>query len=525
MRVLIADPLPDDAIEILEERQLDVEVLGDSPPEVVAEKIGEFDGVIVRSRTKLTADILSRAERLKVIARAGAGVDNIDVNTATRLGILVLNTAGANTISAAEHTMAMMLALARNIPQAHISLRHGAWERKRFLGTELSGKTLGIIGLGRIGREVAHRARAFDMKILAYDPYVQKEKTDAVTLCKSLEELLPLVEFLTVHTPRTPQTEGMISFKEFELMKDGVRIVNCARGGIIDEKALYDALRKGKVAGAALDVFENEPPLSSPLLEDERVVVTPHLGASTLEAQLMVARESAELIADALLNGVVRNAVNMPALDRRTLEEVTPFAELAEALGRFLALRSSSALREISIAYSGEVAKKDTRLITARCLAGLLQPLLGEKVNMVNSQMYAEERGLSLAEHKHPDGGAFSSLVEVSLQTDERRLSVAGTVYGKRELRVVSVDGFSVELNPSGYVILVYAEDKPGLIGSVGGILGRYAVNIAFMTFGRKEEGGEALAGLNLDSQPPIDAIREIEGLDLVTATELIDLG
>jgi len=524
MRVLIADSLPDEAVKILTEHGLRVDAPAKLTTDELLGAIPEYEGVIVRSATKLTAPVLQAAAKLKVIARAGAGVDNIDLKAATRLGIIVLNTPGGNTISAAEHTMAMLLALARNIPQAHATLKGGVWDRNRFLGTELSGKVLGIIGLGRIGREVANRARAFEMKVVGFDPYIQPEKVRQIELCPNLEAVLARADFLTVHVPMTAQTKNLIGKREFGLVKPGVRVVNCARGGIMDEAALYEALESGRVAGAALDVFEKEPPGDLPLLRHERVIVTPHLGASTLEAQLSVAREAAELMADALTKGVIRNAVNMPAIDRQTLEEVLPMADLAEQLGAVAAAFCETAPREITITYSGDISKKDTRLLSANCLAGFLRPLLGSKVNEVNAALCAEERGISVAERREADAGPFSNLLELSVKSEGSEITISGTIHGKRDQRIVELDGFEVEFVPRGVILLVHADDKPGFIGSIGQVLGSHGVNIAFMTFGRKEAGGQALAALNLDTDVSPECLSEIGRMPLVRRVKLLRL-
>jgi len=527
LKVLIADELPPEAAEILASEP-GIECLtrtglkGDELKAAVA----DVDGIIVRSATKLTSDVLAAAKKLKAIARAGVGVDNVDVDAASKHGVVVMNTPGGNTISAAEQTLALMLALSRNIPQAHASLKEKKWERSKFMGTQLDGKTLGVIGLGRIGADVAKKACAFNMRVIGLDPYVTAEKAAElhVELVGNLDALLTQADYITVHVPRTAETKAMIADAEFAKMKTGVRLINCARGGIIDEDALHRAITSGKVAGAALDVFVEEPPTDWKLVELPQVVCTPHLGASTEEAQLTVAKDAAKQLADALLGRGVRYAVNLPPMDPHVLEELQPFCTLAQKIGSLKMQLLGGQIGRVQVSYLGEIAKLDTSVVTRYLLAGLLSPILEETVNMVNAPLLAAERGLVVREVKSTRVHDYGSLVLLEVKTDGAERSVGGTIFGKAEPRIVLLDGYRVEANPEGRLLVVFADDRPGLIGSLGQILGTEGVNIASMTFGRKAVGGDAIMILNLDGNVSAAVLARIRQARHVRRAQLVEL-
>jgi len=526
VKVLVSDTLPQEGLRVLEENDIELIYRPKLPPDELKTIIRDCDGLIVRSGTKVTADVIASAERLKAICRAGVGVDNIDVPAASKKGIIVMNTPGGNIASTAEHTIAMLLALSRNIPQANASLRGGEWDRKRFIGSQIAGKVLGVIGLGRVGCGVAKRAIGLEMRVVGYDPFIPKAKAEeiGVDLKQELDELLKISDYITVHTPLTDETRGLIGKREFELMKNGVRIINCARGGIIDEEALYEAIVSGKVAGAALDVFSEEPPKDRKLVEHERVIATPHLGASTEEAQMLVAIEAAEQMRDALFDRGIRNAVNLPALDMKQVEEIQPYISLGDKMGRLMMQLAGGRVKRLEIGYFGEIAAKDTSLVTRGVLAGLLAPILDEQVNIVNAPLLAEERKISINERKSDEAEDFVTLIEARIETDKGSRSVAGTVFGKGDARIVRIDGYSVEVLPEGYVLVLFDIDRPGLIGNIGRILGSHNINIARMTFGRKKAGGDAITALNVDSPVPAAVLKEIESIENVHSAHLVSL-
>ena len=525
--VLVMDNLAEEGVRILEEEPGLEVIRGDHLDDTDrGQALAQAEGLILRSGTKVTAEFLAGASRLRYVARAGVGVDNIDLTAASRRGIVVMNTPGGNTTSTAEHTWAMILALSRNLPQAHAALRQGKWERKKFIGTQLAGKTLGVIGLGRVGREVAKRAVAFGMRVVGYDPYFDPQSLgDAeVTLVERLCDLLSESDFITVHTPLTDDTRGMIGEREFALVRPGARVVNCARGGIVDEDALHQALTSGKVAGAALDVYTKEPPVDNPLLQLPNVVATPHLGASTEEAQIAVACEAARLMRQALLHGHVEHAVNLPALAPSEEPVVAPYLVLAEALGSFAAQLARGRIRALRVTYSGEAALRATRRITRHVTMGVLRPVVEEQVNVVNASVLATERGVRIEELKSTETGEFSTLVTLRLTTDEQERTVRGTLFGKNEPRLVEVDGFEVDAIPKGELLVVFDRDRPGLIGEIGRILGSHGINIARMTFGRKTAGGEAITVLNLDRVPPQEVLRAVEQMEDVSQVRHVTL-
>jgi D-3-phosphoglycerate dehydrogenase len=531
-RVLVADKLEAPGLELLRQAGIDLDIpTSRLEGEALRSAIRAADGVIVRSQTRLTAAELENPGKLRVIVRAGVGVDTIDVAAATRRGILVMNTPGGNTVSTAEQTLALLLSMARHTPAADASLRGGKWEKNRFIGTQLAGKTLGVIGLGRIGREVARRAAGLDMKVVGYDPFLPSAGATqmGIETVGDLRALLPQCDFLTVHTPLTDETRDLIGAAQLALMKKGARVINCARGGIINETALAEALTSGHLAGAALDVFVQEPPPADhPLLKLPNVVVTPHLGASTVEAQVSVAREAAQLISDYLVRGVVGFAVNMAAVDRAELEEIRLYIDLARRLGLLLAQLSQEAPQKAVLLYRGEAAKMSTRLITAAFAAGLLESRMEQNVNIVNARLLAAERGIEIVEQTSSQKGDFSTLVKVELHTDRKVYSAAGTLFGNQFLRLVQLGNYHLDAYIDGVMLLFNHRDVPGLIGYIGTIFGKQNVNIAQMTVGRQVAGGEAIAVLNLDSPPPEEALREVRShpqISFVTVVKLPPAG
>ncbi|MEN3336124.1 MAG: D-3-phosphoglycerate dehydrogenase / 2-oxoglutarate reductase [Blastocatellia bacterium] len=526
MRILVCDGLEKTGVEILRAAS-GVEV--DERPAIdkneLAEIIGEYDGLIVRSKTKVTAELIERAARLRVVGRAGTGVDNIDVPAATRRGLVVMNAAAGNTVTTAEHTVAMLMALARQIPQADASMKAGRWEKNRFLGVELLGKTLGIIGLGRIGSTVAERARAFGMTVVAYDPYFTMEAARDIGIeMVALDELFPRADFITVHTPLTEETRGIINAASIEKMKAGVRIINCARGGLVDEAALADALRSGKVAGAALDVFEKEPtPADNPLLGFDQIIATPHLGASTAEAQLGVATMIAEQVRDYLQDGTVRGAVNMPAVSAELLTVIGPYITLGEKIGLFQGQVFGHDLREVEIEYSGDVSEHDVQPITQAILAGLLSPVI-ERVNMVNAAIVAEQRGIKVTESRSRKARDFASMIRVRAVTAERESEMAGALFGRRDARIVRINGFNLEAIPKGHMILLLNRDEPGVLGRIASFIGEQRVNISRLYLGRKKIGENAIALIQIDQQMSGDGVRGLEQLSGVISVKQVEL-
>jgi D-3-phosphoglycerate dehydrogenase len=512
MRVLVTEPLADSGLALLRD-EFDVDVRPDLAKDGLAGAIGDYDALIVRSQTKVTADVLERGTSLKVVARAGIGLDNVDVDAATRRGVLVVNAPQSNIVSAAEHTMALLLAQARNIPQANASTKAGRWERERFQGVELFGKTLGVIGVGRVGAMVAQRAAAFGMRVVGFDPYVTRERARdlGVELMPNLAALLVQSDVLTIHLPRTPETEGLIGEREFELMKDGVRLVNTSRGGIVDERALVEAVRSGKVAGAALDVFAEEPvPPAHPLLVFDNVVVTPHLGASTREAQDKAGTAIAEMVRLALRGEFVPYGVNVPAA-AEVSDLARSFMPLAGRLGALAVGLAEAPARSFDVEYLGPLAEHDTRALTLAVLKGALARIVHEPVSFVNAAMIARERGLSVSERTSPKSGPFVNLMRVRLDTEAGDVVVAGTVVGPDGERLVQVFDFDIDMAPARHLVFFLYEDRPGVIGRVGTLLGEAGVNIASMEVGRKAAGGPALMGLTVDSPIPPDVLREIE--------------
>jgi len=525
-KILISDALAQEGIDILKkEKGLTVDVKTKLPPEELKKIIGQYDALIVRSQTKVTKDILKHAGKLKFIGRAGVGLDNIDVPEASKRGIIVMNAPGGNTISTAEHTFSLILSLSRNIPQAAHSLKQGAWERKKFMGVELYGKTLGVIGLGRIGAEVARRAASFQMKIIAHDPFLIPERAKALGVeSVTLDELFKRADYITVHAPLTVDTKHVIGEKSIKKMKKGVRIVNCARGGIVDEKALIKAIKDGKVAGAALDVFEKEPPGKTELITSEKIVVTPHLGASTEEAQLNVAMDIAHSISDALAKRGIRNAANVPSIEPELLKVLDPYLNLAEKIGRMHAQLVEGYINKVKIRYVGDIVKYDTNHMTRSIMKGMLQPALEENVNYVNALVIARERGIKITEEKTKEIEDFANLIVVEVQTDKMKNFIMGTLFTKIDPRIVKINEFYMDAVPKGHMLVIYNQDKPGIVGQIGSILGKNQVNIAGMTFGRTKPGGTAMTVLNIDSFVSPKTLKEIKKAKFIKEVKCVDL-
>ena len=527
LKILITDPLAKEGVEVLKaSNQVVVDVKTKLTGQELLKIIGGYDGLVVRSTTQVTREVLAAAKKLKVIGRAGAGLDNIDVEAASKQGVIVMNAAGGNTISTAEHTGSMILSLSRSIPQASASLREGKWDRSAFMGVELYGKYLGIVGLGRIGSEVAKRALSFGMRILVFDPHLSEEKVreiDAAPVA-TLEELLKKADYITVHTPLTADTRGLIGEEQFALMKPGVRVINCARGGIISEKALIKALNSGKVAGAALDVFEQEPPKNKELLQHPKVVATPHLGASTQEAQQNVAREIAVSVRDYLLGAGIRNAVNVPCVDPEVLKLIEPYLKLAERMGGMQGQMIEGRMREVRIHYLGELVRFDLAPLTIAFIKGLLTPVLQETINFVNAAVIAKERGIKVIESKSVKSQDFADLIITTVETDKMRLEIQGTLFTRSDPRIVQIDDIRIEAIPEGWVLIVRNDDMPGMVGQFGTALGKRGINIGWMNFGRNRPGGQALMAFNVDQPISKEVLAEILKLPHVIDAKVIKL-
>ena len=530
MKVVVCDKVSDRGVEVFRQQEGFEAIVLDrkhSEDEMV-EICKDVSAIVVRSETKITKKILDNAPALKVVGRAGVGVDNVDVSEATRRGVVVMNTPSGNTISTCELTCSMMLAVARNIPQAHASMKSGKWDRKAFKGNEVYKKTLGIVGLGRIGAEVSQRALAFGMRVLAYDPYLSRPRAEqlGVELKEQLDDLLAESDYITVHMPKTPETSGMINKASFNKMKDGVKILNCARGGIIVEDDLVEAIKSGKVAGAALDVYESEPVAEEhPFRSMPQVIMTPHLGASTAEAQENVGIEVAEAIVDFLKNGEVRNAVNLPNLDAKTFARVEPYLKLAEKLGKLVGQLSEKRNDKLVITYGGKVTDVPCDPVTRSVLKGFLEEAGGEGINEINVRTLADSLGLKVEEIKSTEKTDFTEWVHVAAISGDQKVSAGGTIFGTRhDPRIVRIHSRTVEIVPEGTLLFYLNEDKPGIVGNLGSILGRHNVNIASMTVSRKSIGGDALSVASLDSVPPAEAIAEIESDPSITRVQIVNL-
>jgi len=498
-RVLISDDLSPRTAEIFRGRGIDVDVeTGLSENELIA-RVGAYDGLAVRSATKVTARVLAAAESLKVVGRAGIGVDNIDVDAATQQGIVVMNTPFGNSITTAEHAIALMLALARDLPAANASTQAGKWEKKRFMGVEITGKTLGLIGAGNIGSIVANRALGLKMRVVAYDPFLSAERAEDLGIEKvELDNLLNRADFITLHVPLTDQTRGLIDGRAFARMKTGVRLINCARGGIVVEKDLLEALESGKVAGVALDVFEIEPAKENALFGRDDVIATPHLGAATTEAQEKVALQLAEQMSDYLLSGAVTNALNMPAVTAEEAPKLRPYMALAELLGSFAGQLTETGLRAFRVEFEGHVAALNTKPIMAAALTGLLRPLL-DSVNMVSAPVIARERDIHCTEVRRSEAVDYETLIRITVTTERMSRSVAGTLFGGARPRIVEIKGIPIEAEIGPHMLYITNRDKPGVIGDLGHTLGEAEVNIATFHLGRAEQGGDAIALLQVD--------------------------
>ena len=511
MRVLVTEKLSEAGLDLLR-TDFQVDVRPELATEGLAGAIAGYDALIIRSATQVTAEVLDAADSLRVVARAGIGLDNVDVEAATRRGVVVVNAPQSNVISAAEHAMALLLAQARNVPQADAGLRAGAWERSKWEGIELAGKTIGLIGLGRVGTLVAARAAAFAMRVIAYDPYVSADRAKemGVDVMPTLEALLVQADVVSIHLPRTSDTEGLLGERELSLMKAGARLVNTSRGGIVDEEALAKAIESGHIGGAAIDVFAVEPTTDSPLFGQERVVVTPHLGASTIEAQDKAGTTVAEMVRLALRGEFVPYAVNVSA-GAEVSEIVRPFVPLAERLGALLAGLATGGVRAVECAYLGRIAEADTRVLTLAILKGILRGVVHEPVSFVNAPLLAKERGIVVSEMRSTVSQDYVSLISLRAETDEGPVTVGGTLVGKRNNeRVMQVYDFDVEIAPAEHMVFFTYQDVPGVIGTVGTILGEHGVNIATMEVGRRSEGGEALMGLTVDAPVPTHVLEHI---------------
>jgi D-3-phosphoglycerate dehydrogenase len=526
-KILVADSISQRGIdEMTRDGALDVSVQTGLSESALVEMIPDFSGIVVRSQTKVTGAIVNAGTKLRVIGRAGVGVDNVDVEAATRRGVIVMNAPGGNTISTAEHAFSLLLCAARKIPQADAILRSGKWDRKNLEGVELFNKTLGVIGMGRIGSELSRRAIAFGMRVMAFDPYLSatRARTLQVELVEELDDLLAGADFITLHTPLTPQTHHLLNAARLAKTKRGVRVINCARGGLVDEAALGEALRSGHVAAAALDVFETEPlPADSPLRDVPNLVITPHLGASTAEAQESVGIEIAQSIRAALLEGTIRNAVNMPNLDAKTLAVVGPHLRFGEKLGRFLFQLAPRRVESLHINYSGKVNEVDTTAITRSVLKGFLQGAGGSEINEVNAPAFAESLGVKITESRLSAAGDYTDLLELSAVAEGKTVSVAGAFFGATP-RIVNVNSRHVEARPHGVVLVLENTDRPGIVGRIGTLLGEHGVNIATMSLSRNQAGGTALTVLNLDTAPDSVLLEKIRASEDIRSAQVIEL-
>jgi D-3-phosphoglycerate dehydrogenase len=526
-RVIVLDTLAQEGLDMLAAAPgIEYEVRTGLKGDALREALTQFDGAICRSGVKITAEALEGNRRLKAIVRAGVGTDNIDKTAATRWGIVVMNTPAGNTLSTAEHTIALLLALSRNVAPAYQSLREGKWERNEYMGTQVAGKTLGIVGLGRIGLAVAKRAKGLEMNVLGYDPFMTRERAQELGIepMATVAEMIPRIDYLTVHTPLNDETRGLVGTAEIAKMKPGARLINAARGGIYDEAALVDGLKSGRLAGVALDVFATEPCTNSPLFGMPGVVCTPHLGASTEEAQTQVATEAVELITAYLTTGAIRHAVNVASLDPKTLASLRGYLDVAYRLGLLLASLQPGGLKKCRLLYRGEIAEKETKVLTAVFAAGLLENALDEEVNLVNAELALKQRGVELVEESRSDMGAFRSSMTAEVITDGASRRATGTVFGQHMPRLVSLDSYRLEAYLDGCLLVFSHEDVPGIIGSVGTVFGQHGVNIAQMAVGRASPGGQAVGVLNLDGEPPAAALEAVRRLPAISSAIVVQL-
>lgn len=525
MKVLVSDNISEKGVNILKKAGLEVDVKTGMTPDELKKVIGNYEGLVIRSATKVTADIVKAAKNLKVVGRAGSGLDNVDKAAATKKGIVVMNTPGGNTITTAEHTVALMLSMARKVPQATASMKQGKWEKKKFMGIEMFNKTLGIIGLGNIGTHVSKMAIGMGMKVLAYDPYLSEEKakTLGVTLA-GLNELFKKSDIITSHIPLTNETKNLINDESIGIMKKGVMIINASRGGVVDEDALYKALKSGKVAAAALDVFAMEPPEESPLLELDNFICTPHLGASTADAQENVAVAVANQIVDYLIYGTITNAVNFPSVSADVLPMIEPYINLAERIGGFISQNFEGGIDKILIEYKGSVSELDFEPIKIAALKGILTPMLEETVNFINAPLIAKERGIEVKDVTSADAGDYHNMLVVHIQSGKKESTVAGVLHGKKEPRIISINEFMVEIIPQGELLALSNNDKPGVIGDLGSLLGKNNINIARMHFGRAKQGGKAISVVSVDTAVSKDVLSKIKKLPNVLSVKQIHL-
>ena len=526
MKVLVSDVLGEIGIKMFQDEPgIEVDVNTGLAPEELKKIIGEYDGLVIRSATKVTEEILEAAKQLKVVGRAGIGLDNVDIPAATKRGVVVMNTPTGNVVTTAEHTIAMMMALTRNIPWGTTTLKNGLWEKKKLQGREVFKKVLGIIGLGKIGSIVADRARGLKMQVIVHDSFVAPEQIEKAGFEPvSLDELYRRSDYITLHVPKLKDTTGLINKAAFDKMKDGVMIINCARGGIVDEADLNEALRSGKVAGAALDVFETEPPGVCPLFEVDHVICTPHLGASTLEAQTNVAVQVAEQIIAYLRHGTVNNAVNVPAVSGDILEKIGPLLTLADRMGCLLAQLAAGPVKEIVIEYAGGFQDLDLSPVRTAVLKGLMTPMIKDDVNFVNAEVLAQERGLKVTETRIPETEEYINLITVRAYYDDGKSKVAGTIYGQKDPRVVNINNFRLELHPQDRFILIHNHDKPGAIGSIGSLLGDHKINISKMRVGQEEGGDKTMIFIRTDDAIPDDVMAKLEALPLNISVRAFEL-
>ncbi len=526
MKVLVSDNIAEAGVKILEQTPgIEVDVKVGLSHEELKNIIGEYDALIIRSATKVDADIISAAKKLKVIGRAGIGLDNVDINAATQKGIVVMNTPGGNAITTAEHTIAMMMALSRNIPQATASLKAGKWEKKKFQGRELFNKTLGVIGFGQIGRIVADRAKGLKMKVIVYDPYIKPDMIEKLDMEPvSFEELLKKADYITIHTPKTKETINMFNKDTFRMMKKGAMLINCARGGIVNEEDLYEALVSGHLAGAALDVFSQEPPGKIPLMELDNFICTPHLGASTIEAQEKVAVDIANQVVLYLLHGTVKNAVNVPSISAELMNILKPYVTLMEKMGLMQAQLADAPIAEIKIDYAGAITEYDLAPLTTAFLKGLLTPVLKDDVNFVNAPFIAQERGIKVTESRSSTSEDFATLITTATKTIEAENIVAGTIFGKDRPRLVRINDFYLEAIPEGHNLLIYNFDKPGVIGMIGTILGKNHININRMQVGQESKKQQNVILLSTDIPVDDKVLEELQAQENVFSVKRIEL-
>ena len=523
-KVIVSDKLSKEGIDILTNTgKIQVDVKTGLKPEELKQIIHEYDGIVIRSATKLTQDIIEAAKNLKVIGRAGSGLDNVDKAAATAAGIVVMNTPGGNTVTTAELTFAMLLAMSRHIPQSFLSIKEGKWEKSKFQGTEVYGKTLGIIGMGNIGQVLYNRAKCFGMNPIGYDPLLSKEKAKELEInLVSLDDIYAKSDYISVHTPLVKETKGMINKETISKMKDGVKLLNIARGGIINEADLYEALKSGKVSACALDVFEIEPPANNPLLTLDNLIATPHLGASTEEAQTNVAVAVCHQIADYLISGTIKNAVNVPSVTKEEVDIIGPYLNLGEKIGRLLGSIIAGGITNIKIDYNGAVSAHNTGAITPNVVKGILYPLLGEDINYVNANEVAKKRGISVVESKSDQAFDYTSSISITATTDIKTFSISGAIFGKKNPWIVKIDDYSIEAIPEGHILAIFNLDRPGVIASIGKVLGKNKINIARMHLGRHLD--KAISILQLDSAVDNAVINELKAEPNITEAKYLEL-